>query len=145
VHFAGHGSTGAELIFQDDDGNAKPVSVEALSATIATVADDIQLVVLNACHSSDQAAALTTHVPAAIGMAAPIDDEAARIFATTLYGAVADGFSIQRAFDQALAQLQLDGIPQEHIPQLFTASDTDSDELVLVRPPDLAEGSDLAA
>jgi hypothetical protein len=145
VHFAGHGSTDAELVFQDDDGNAKLVTVEALSATIATVADDIQLVVLNACHSSDQAFALTAHVPAAIGMAAPIGDEAARTFATTLYGAIADGFSIQRAFDQALAQLHLDGIAQEHIPQLYTAAHADADELVLVRPPDRGTENDLAA
>ena len=139
LHFAGHGSRGAELIFQDDDGDAKPVSAEAITATVATVADHVQLVVLNACHSSDQAAALTAHVPAAIGMAAPIGDDATRIFATALYGAIADGFSIQRAFDQALAQLQLEGIPQEHVPQLFTADDLVADELVLVRPPDHGE------
>lgn len=144
LHFAGHGSVGAELIFQDDDGNAKPVSVGAIAATVATVADDVQLAVLNACHSSDQAAALTAHIPASIGMAAPIDDEAARIFATTLYGAIADGFSIRRAFDQALAQLQLEGIPQEHIPQLFIADRANADEIVLVRPPGSIEG-DLAA
>lgn len=144
LHFAGHGSAGAELVFQDDDGKAKPVSAEAITATVATVADHVQLVVLNACDSSDQAAALTAYVPAAIGMAAPIGDDAARIFATALYGAIADGFSTQRAFDQALAQLQLEGVTQEHVPQLFTADQADPDELVLVRPPGQSSGNDLA-
>jgi len=145
LHFAGHGSTGAELVFQDEDGKAKPVSAKAITATVATVADNVQLVVLNACHTSAQAEALTEHVPAAIGMAAAIGDEAARVFSTALYGAIADGFSVRRAFDQALAQLQLEGIEEERIPRLFTAEEIDPDELVLVRPPNEPPNSALAA
>jgi hypothetical protein len=145
LHFAGHGSEGAELVFQDDKGDAKPVSAEAITATVATVADDVQLVVLNACHTSMQAEALVEHVRAAIGMVTAIGDEAGRVFATSFYGAIADGFSVRRAFDQGLAQLQLDGIPEEHVPQLFTAQGLDADELVLVRPPEEQPYSELAA
>jgi hypothetical protein len=141
VHFAGHGSDKGNLLFQDEEGNAKPVELEALAATIATMADHVQLVVLNACHSGSQALALTEHVPASIGMSETIGDEAARIFATALYGAIADGFSIQRAFLQGVAQLQLDGLPDDEMPQLFTSPGTDADALVLVRP----EGDDFDA
>jgi CHAT domain-containing protein len=135
VHFAGHGSSGDELIFQDPDGKAKPVSLDALAATIATVSDHVGLVVLNACHTSVQANALTDHIPSAIGMSRAIGDEAARAFAVALYGAIADGFSVQRAFDQGLAQLKLDGLPDDQVPQLFAATGVEPDELVLVRPP----------
>lgn len=145
LHFAGHGSAGAELVFQDDDGEAKPVGAAAITATVATVADDVQLVVLNACHTADQAEALTVHVPSAIGMVTTIGDDAGRVFATALYGAIADGFSVQRAFDQARAQLQLEGIPEEHVPQLFTAAGVVADELVLVRPPGDSPSWGLAA
>ena len=145
LHFAGHGSEEHQLVFQDDEGNTKPVELEALGATIATVADHIQLVVLNACDTSGQAAALVEHIPVAIGMSTAIGDEAARVFAVTLYGAIADGFSVQRAFDQALAQLQLDGITENQTPQLFAAEGVDPDELVLVRPPGGAYGDAVAA
>ena len=145
LHFAGHGSDDHQLVFQDEEGNTKPVELEALAATIATVADWVQLVVLNACDTSGQAAALIEHIPAAIGMSTEIGDEAARVFAVTLYGAIADGFSVQRAFDQALAQLLLDGIPEEHTPQLFSAEGMDPDELVIVRPPRHGFGEAAAA
>ncbi len=145
VHFAGHGSEKGRLIFQDDEGKAKPVELEAIAATIATVADDVQLVVLNSCNSGAQASALVDHVPAAIGMSKAIGDDAARIFATALYGAIADGFSVERAFMQALAQLKLDGLSDADIPHLFTGDGVDADSLVLVRPPDELLGESLAA
>lgn len=145
VHFAGHGSKTGELVFQGDDGQAKFVELEALAATIATVADDVKLVVLNACHSSVQAVALVDHVPAAIGMSEAIGDEGARVFATALYGAIADGFSVERAFMQALAQLKLDGISDDETPQLYVAAGVDPDALVIVRPPGDAFGESLAA
>jgi CHAT domain len=145
VHFAGHGSRDGQLVFQDDGGNAKPVDLEAIAATIATVADDVQLVVLNACHSSMPASALVEHVPVAIGMSEAIGDDAARLFAIALYGAIADGFSVERAFAQGLAQLKLDGLPDIDVPCLFTTDGVDADSLVLVRPPDEDSGGLIAA
>jgi CHAT domain-containing protein len=54
VHFSGHGSRQSELILEDDDGNAKPVSEAALVNLFRTVKDNIQLVLLNACHSDQR-------------------------------------------------------------------------------------------
>src|SRR5512135_1466343 len=58
VHFSGHGSSAAELILLDDQGNPKPVSQEALVHLFRTMRDNVRVVVLNACSSRPQAEAL---------------------------------------------------------------------------------------
>jgi hypothetical protein len=50
VHFSGHGNM-EELIFQDENGEMKTVSIGALAELFKTVKDEIQVVVLNACFS----------------------------------------------------------------------------------------------
>ncbi len=56
----------------------------------------------NACYSRAQAEAAAQHVDVAIDMNAPIGDEAARVFATQFYSAIGFGYSVRRAFEQAL-------------------------------------------
>ena len=134
VHFSGHGSDQDELVFHRDDGTTKLVTKEAISAAIAATADNIQLIVFNACYSKAQAQAVTQHVDAAIGMSTAIGDEAARVFSAQFYSALGFGKSIQRAFEQARAQLLLEGIPEEDTPELYVRDGMDADEIVLVRP-----------
>src|SRR5436190_8634110 len=57
VHFSGHGNRHAELILEDDAGNAKPVSEAALVSLFKNVKDNVRLLLLNACHSEAQARA----------------------------------------------------------------------------------------
>ena len=133
VHFSGHGSNQDEIIFQDNSGNSKPVSKEAIVQTLAAASDDIQLVFFNACYSRGQAEAVVTHIPAAIGMNAAIGDNAARVFAAQFYSAIGFGHSITRAFQQARAAMMLEGIPEENTPELFVAPGLDGDGLTLVR------------
>jgi CHAT domain len=134
VHFSGHGSPSGQLVFQADDGGAKLVSKEAIVQTMSTLADNIRVVVFNACFSSGQAEAVTEHVDVAIGMNAAIGDEAARVFAAQFYSAVGFGRSIQQAFDQGKAALLLAGIPEQNTPELFTREGVNPNEVVLVRP-----------
>ena len=136
VHFSGHGSTADEIIFLDDAGNTKRVTKEAITATIATTADHVRLVVFNTCHSKGQAAAVTTFVDAAVGMTTTIGDEAARVFAAYFYAALGSGHSVRRAFDQAIAGLKLEGFAESDTPELFGRDGVDLDEIVLVRPDD---------
>lgn len=133
VHFSGHGSE-ESLIFEDYAGNTKLVSKEAITSFIALGADHVRVVFFNACFSETQAEAAAQHVDVAIGMNAPIGDDAARVFAAQFYSAIGFGYSVQRAFDQALTQLTLEGITEEKTPQLFVREDVDADEVVLVRP-----------
>lgn len=136
VHFSGHGSENDELVFEDDAGNPKLVSKEAMTRFIEVGSDDVRVVVFNACYTRDQAEAAAQHVDVAIGMNAPISDEAARVFAEQFYSAVGFGASVERAFEQARTQLMLEGIPEEKTPELFAREGVDPDEVVLVRPED---------
>lgn len=106
---------------------------------MSTVADNIRLVIFNACFSSGQAEAVTQYVEAAIGMNDDIGDNAARVFAAQLYSAIGFGCSLRQAFNQGISALLLEGIPEEETPELFTHEDIDSENIVLVRPPSLWE------
>lgn len=133
VHFSGHGSED-DLLFEDEAGNPKPVSKEAMTRFIEVGSDHVRVVIFNACYTRDQAKAAAQHVEVAIGMNAPVGDETAAKFAEQFYSAIGFGASVQHAFDQALARIELEGLSGEKIPELFAHEGVDPDEVVLVRP-----------
>ena len=134
VHFSGHGSDDDQLVFQADDGSSKLVSKQAIVTTISTVSDNIRLVIFNACFSHTQAGEVTQHVDVAIGMKSAIGDYAARIFSAQFYAGIGFGCSVKQAFDQGIAALLLEGIPEDGIPELFEREGADSENIILVRP-----------
>ncbi|TVQ18895.1 MAG: CHAT domain-containing protein [Leptolyngbya sp. DLM2.Bin15] len=134
VHFSGHGLDNGELVFQSDDGSTKLVSQDAIVATMSTLNDNIRAVIFNACFSSAQAESITQYIDVAIGMRDSIHDDAARVFAAQFYSAIGFGRSIKQAFDQGVAALLLEGIPEEDIPALFTHEGVDPEDIILVRP-----------
>lgn len=133
VHFSGHGSDQDEIVFQNNAGQAKLVSKEAIVQTMAAASGDIQLVFFNTCYSRGQAEAVVQHVAAAIGMNTSIGDDAARVFSAQFYSAIGFGLSVGQAFRQAKAALMLEGIPEESTPELFVTAGLDADDLVLVK------------
>lgn len=135
IHFSGHGSTSGEIFLEDTAGSSKVVPADAIAGTLRTMADNVRLVVFNACFSVDQAKMITQNIEVAVGMDAAIGDEAARVFAAQFYSAIGFGRSVQSAFDQGIAGLQLEGIPEDQTPQLFVKDGVDPMEIVLVRPP----------
>jgi hypothetical protein len=135
VHFSGHGSDQDEIVFQDNQGQTKLVSKEAIVETMAAASGEIRLVFFNTCYSHNQAEAVVKHVPAAIGMTTSIGDTAARVFAAQFYSAIGFGLSVKQAFDQAKAALMLEGISEEDTPELFVADGVDAETLILVKPP----------
>lgn len=134
VHFSGHGSDMDELVLQDDQGNPKYVSKDAIVQTMSLLSDSVKLVFFNTCFSYNQAMACVQHVHAAIGMNTSIGDDAARVFAAQFYSAIGFGLSIPAAFKQAKAALMLEGIPEESTPELYLRDGVEEDELILVRP-----------
>lgn len=134
VHFSGHGADTGELVLENPDGTAKLVSADAISTAMATASDTIRLIVFNACFSDTQAASVVEHIEAAIGTSDSIPDETACTFAAQLYSSIGFGHSLKKAFDQAKAELILEGIPGEDIPQLYCRPDVDPDDMVLVQP-----------
>lgn len=138
LHVSGHGTDQHELVLQDANARAKLVRKEDIAITLATVSDQVRLVVFNSCFSEGQAEAVTQHIDAAIGLNAAIGDEAARVFAGQFYSSIGFGHSVQVAFDQALAQLRLEGVGEDEKFELHGRSGVDPTEIVLVRPLGLA-------
>ena len=139
VHFSGHGSDRDEIVFQDDQGQAKLVSKEAIVQLMMACSGDIRLVFFNTCYSHNQAEAVVQHVEAAIGMKTSIGDDAARVFASQFYSAIGFGLSVEVAFSQAKALLMMEGIGEQDTPELFVRAGMSAADVVIVRPPNAAE------
>jgi hypothetical protein len=120
VQFSCHGTEAEEIILQDASGKQKPVSKEALVALCRAVKDSVSLVVLNACYSQPQAAAIVEEIDCAIGMKGKIRGDAVVTFTAALYGALGSGLSVQQAFDQGRAEILLEGLPNADVPELIT-------------------------
>ena len=65
-------------------------------------------------------------------MSIEIGDEADCFFAANFYSSIGFGHSLQKAFNQAIAALLLEGIPEESTPQLFVQDGLSADELYFV-------------
>lgn len=134
IHFSGHGADTGEIVLQNPDGSARLVSKEAIAAAISTASDTVRLVTFNACFSEEQAKSVVAFVDAAIGMNDSIPDDTACVFAAQLYSSIGFGFSVEKAFRQAIAELLLEGISGDNIPQLYAKDGVDLTDLVLVDP-----------
>lgn len=149
VHFAGHGqgslssaadgeetrkltpintpihpvkSPEAGLILEDQAGQPKLVSTEALAALFALF-ESVKCVVLNACYSEQQAIAIAQHIPYVIGMNQAIGDRAAIEFSIGFYDALGAGESIEFAYRLGCSAIQMAGIPEHLTPTLMQRSD----------------------
>lgn len=135
VHFSGHCGSGG-LVLVGENGEEHKVSHPALERIFATFRRDIRLVVLNACFSLPQARAIAHVVGCAIGTPDKITDAAATTFSASFYGAIAAGCSVQDAYDQACAALEVDYHDPSEFPELVARDDVDPSQLVLVRADD---------
>lgn len=118
LHFSGHGSPGAQLYLEDENGDHAPVEAKALASLIGALRYRPQLVVLNVCSSEPFASALTRHVPFAVGMRCLITDNAACVFAASFYEAVALDEPIANAFQIAKSALLTQQLPGDNVPIL---------------------------
>jgi hypothetical protein len=127
VHFCGHGLSNGDLVLEDDGGDNKPVSPEALGSLFKLHCDYVKCVLLNACYSEKPAIEISKYIDYAIGMNQPIEDKAAIVFAQGFYDALGYKTStnkdvFQRAFDEGLVAIQMENISQELIPVLKRCS-----------------------
>lgn len=119
VHFSGHGNERAELYFEDADGQSVAVDAETLRQMFAAFTGVVRCVVLNACYSATQAEVIAHHVDCVIGMSDRVSDAAAHSFASTFYRHLASGRDAATAFDLAVVNIDLEGIPEAKTPALF--------------------------
>ncbi len=136
VHFSGHGSDNDEIAFQDQNGETKLVTKEAIVQTMMVSGDNIRLVFFNTCYSKNQAESISEFVEATIGMNTTIDDDAARIFSSQFYSSIGFGHSVGKAFQQAKALVMMEGIQEENTPELFIKEGLNANAIILVNPKD---------
>jgi formylglycine-generating enzyme required for sulfatase activity len=109
LHVIGHGwvdrQRGGVLGLETPAGQADPIDGATLGALLA---DSVRLVVLNVCDgakdgspSSLAVSLAAQRIPAVLALRAPIDDEAAVVFAKTLYERLATGAPLEAALARA--------------------------------------------
>jgi hypothetical protein len=98
VHFTGHGKKDG-LLVEDELGFAVRISKKALSGLFGLCANHVECVILGACYSGKQAAAIGKHIHYVIGMRKEIKDKAAIEFAVGFYDALGAGKSVEQAFE----------------------------------------------
>lgn len=118
VHFAGHGDERGGIVLGDEYGQPVEVDREALNQLFGILEHPPRVVVLNACATQRTEEVAGDVVDYTIGMNSPVQDESARVFAASFYGALADGDSVERAFRSAVNQLRLEKNPEAGIPAL---------------------------
>lgn len=133
VHFSGHGTPAQGIVLVDDDGNAFRVGPDFLATVFTTLSSSIEVVVLNACYSADQAAAIGSSIAVTIGTNSTISDKAAIGFSRAFYSAIANGLTVAQAFGQADAMLvAFDGANK---PTIHSREHVNIQKLRMVRDP----------
>ncbi|MFL6212793.1 MAG: CHAT domain-containing protein [Blastocatellia bacterium] len=140
LHFSGHGSQSQGMALEDQLGNIFLLDTQAFAELLKIVKDNIRIVLLNACYTTDQARLLTETIDFTVGMNKPIGDRAASVFAAHFYQGLAHGRSVQEAFRLATVQLKEFKIPEADTPELLVRYGVDPNEIILVNKPPKAEG-----
>jgi len=147
VHFSAHGRRTGELLLHttsrhltvaadptpppiEESQRASPFA-RAFPQLFALAADSVRCVVLNACHSHEQAREVAQHVDFVVGMTREIDDRAALHFSHGFYQGLANGRSIRDAFELGRNQIGLNDLPDRQTPRLFHHPAADPEAILL--------------
>lgn len=118
LHFSGHGSREYGLTLENDLGHSVSLSRQVFTRLLKLAKCNIRIVVLNACHTKEQAEFLKETIDFTIGMNRPIGDKAARVFSAYFYQGLAFGLSVPDAFESGLIQMEINETRQSDIPEL---------------------------
>ena len=101
IHFAGHGEENG-IIITDNQNKAKRLSTAALKILFNTLKGIVEIVILNACYSADQAKEISKLGAYVVGNNLPIGDEAAISFSKGFYNRLGDGNNFFEALNGAM-------------------------------------------
>lgn len=136
VHFSGHGGAGS-LVFDNgsvDEPEGRDLTFELLAKILSATTSPPSLLVLNACDTLDGADVLLSAVPVVVAMADTIADNAASVFATRFYAAIASAQSVGVALQQARVAMEMAALEDADLPECLARDDVDIDSLILVTP-----------
>ena len=121
LHFSGHGEKGkyAGIVVQNDDKNGEDlIPVSGLKALFKYFKKrfKIKVVLLNACHTQEQAAAISEYVDYVIGTNVAIGDKAASAFSSGFYFQLAEDYSgdIESAFESGRTAAVMEGAEEQN-------------------------------
>jgi hypothetical protein len=148
LQFSGHGVGPNGICLHGGNGRAANVSIAAFVDLIVRAAgDDVDLVVLNACHTEDLARELVRHFPCVVGTPAAIGDEAAIAYSRSLHRALASGRSVANAHEQGAGAARharalglprdvtaADAAPPADVAMLLTRPDVDPTQIFITGP-----------
>src|ERR1043166_8848367 len=129
VHFSGHADSERGILLENEREGEAPVSGAALAGLFKALGGIIRIVVLNACNSYAAASAFQHAVEYTVAMQGEISDAAATVFTSAFYRALAYRKSPDEAFNLGLNALEIERIPEKHIPQLLVHPE-------VIRPPE---------
>lgn len=98
VHFSAFGMGEQGIILEEETGQTKIVNADTIASFFEAATEQIQCVILNACHSALQVSTIVRHVDYVISMNLPLSDKLASQFFVIFYDALAAGKSIEFAF-----------------------------------------------
>ena len=119
VHFSGHGTGADGLVLHPEEGKEKLASSEALANLFELFAGQIECVLLNACYSDVQAAAIHQQVDYVIGMTRAVGDRAAIKFAVGFYDALGAGRPYGMAYKFGCSAIDFEDVVQRMTPVLL--------------------------
>jgi hypothetical protein len=123
VHFSGHGTSEGSFVAETQDGDPQEITSAALARLFQLCREHVRVVVLNSCESA-KAREISNCVDVVISMGEEISDSAAIAFAVGFYGSLANGMTVQKAFDFGKVHVGLLSPDEADIPQLISANDT---------------------
>lgn len=136
LHLSGHGDENG-LCFWDPDGRPKTIDPHSLTPILESLGG-VQCVILNACHTSEQAESIAQHIDVVIGMSNAIEDRAALEFTAGFYAAVGHRQDLSTAFEVGRVRSGLSDQESPDGPVLFARPGVDASRLFV---PALPRGS----
>lgn len=133
VHFSGHGNKKG-ILLEDDEGNTRVASKQALAELFSIFSKNIRVVFLNACYTEYHIEFFRRTIDFTIGMKTAVGDSAAIEFAAAFYRALAYGHSVEKAFKLATNLLALSKRPSR-TPTLFKRRGAKASESFLATAP----------
>ncbi|MBD2336268.1 AAA-like domain-containing protein [Calothrix sp. FACHB-156] len=118
VHFSGHGAGNQGLALENNAGEIQLVSTAALARLFKLFKNQVECVLLNACYSEVQAAAIHQHIDCVVGMSQAIGDRAAIEFAVGFYDALGADRTYEEAYEFGCTAIDLENIPESATPVL---------------------------
>jgi len=128
LHFSGHGSTRGAICLQDDAGLTHAIPASAIADLLEPIASGLEVVVLNACYSREQADSILKQVPFVVGMTDSISDQAAIAYAVGFYQALFNSETVPTAHRLGCAQIHMVSPNEKAIPVLLVRHDPNRED-----------------